>query len=694
MTGLRACVLCTLLLLSTLPLHAQTPDTTAPDTAAPDTTASDTTAPADRVRLPELTIEATRAAETLADAPFSVTVRSRSPTALALTPSASLDDVLRPLPGIWVNDRHHFALGERISVRGVGYRSNFGVRGVQVLYDGIPLTLPDGQAFLDVVDPAVVRRVELVRSPSAVFWGNGSGGVLFLSSSTGAGPPPNRVRVQGGSHGRWQGLVEGGGRLGGWSLHGYASGQRQAGYRDHSQGYRLRAGGTARRSLGPNTQLRLTLAADQQDTENPSSLTRAQFERDPAQARPAFVAVNAGKESSQVQLGATLNHELGGATLSGTAYGLRRALDNPLNYAFIRYTRWSGGTRFTLRRTEGRLQGGLGVDAGLQSDDRIEFDSTSAQGTPAGNTGLEQLETVLSGSAFGYLRFAATERIALTGGLRIDQTRFEADDRLTRDGDQSGSRTFSSVSPTLGVSFDAGPAQLFAQYSTAFETPTAAELSNRPGGGGGFNQQVEPQRTRGFEVGARGVVPDARLQFDVSLYRLEVDDLISAYEDASGREVYDNLAANTHDGIEASLTWQATPGLEVAARYTGTRFVIDAAEDSSRIGNRVPGIPSRRLYLHTEVSHDGWWGRLSGQGVPRYFTNDANTATAPRYVLVNLNVGHEGLPLGGVTVKPFVALQNVLDERYAGSVVVNAFGGRYYEPAPDRSVSAGLNVVW
>jgi outer membrane receptor protein involved in Fe transport len=190
----------------------------------PDTTASDTTAPADRVRLPELTIEATRAAETLADAPFSVAVQSRSPTALALTPSASLDDVLRPLPGIWVNDRHHFALGERISVRGVGYRSNFGVRGVQVLYDGIPLTLPDGQAFLDVVDPAVVRQVELVRSPSAVFWGNGSGGVLFLSSSTDAGPPPNRVRVQGGSHGRWQGLVEGGGRLGGWSLHASAAG--------------------------------------------------------------------------------------------------------------------------------------------------------------------------------------------------------------------------------------------------------------------------------------------------------------------------------------------------------------------------------------------------------------------------------------------------------------------------------------
>ena len=680
MTVLRACVLCTLALLFPLSVWAQTSDSTGMDD--------------ERVRLPEITVEAVRSAETEASAPFSVTVQTRSPKELSLTPSTSLDDVLRPLPGIWVNDRHHFALGERISVRGVGYRSNFGVRGVQVLYDGIPLTLPDGQAFLDVVDPAMVRQVELVRSPASVFWGNGSGGVLFLSSSQGPTPPPNRVRVQGGSYGQWQGLVEGGGTVGAWTMHGYASGQRQDGFRAHSDGHRLRVGGTARRRLSPNTRLRVMMAADQQDTENPSSLTREQFTSDPMQARPAFVAVNAGKQSSQIQLGTTLDHDFGGATVSGTAYGLRRALDNPLNFAYIRYERWSGGTRLTLRRSEGRLQGGFGVDAGIQSDDRTEFSSTTPNGNPGDEIGLDQLETVLNGSAFGYVRFNATDQLALTGGLRMDWLRFEADDQLTRDGDQSGTRTFSSASPNVGLSYDLGSGQLFAQYSTAFETPTAAELSNRPGGGGGFNQQVNPQRTRGFEIGARGALPNAQLQFDVSLYRLEVDDLISAYEDPDGREVYDNLAANTHDGIEASLTWQATPGLEVAARYTGSRFVIEEASDSSLVGNRVPGIPNRRLYLHTEFSHRGWWGRISGQGVPSYYTNDANTAKAPRYALVNLNLGHEGLGTGGLTLKPFVTINNVLDERYAGSVVVNAFGGRYYEPAPGRSYAAGLNVVW
>jgi len=661
-----------------------------------DTTSTDTV----RVQLPEVIVEAARSTITESDAAFALTVRERSPEDVALTPGTSLDELLRPLTGIWTNDRHHFALGERISIRGVGYRSNFGVRGIQVLYDGIPLTLPDGQAFLDVVDPAVTRQVESIRSPASVFWGNGSGGVLFLSSQPPPSAPTVRARVQGGSFGQWQGLLEGSGTTSAWDLHGYISGNRQEGFRDHSQGYRLRGGLNATRSFGSDTQLRLTAAGSAQDTENPSSLTRQQFQNDPSQARSAFVNVNAGKQSEQGQVGAALTHDLGAATLSGTGHYLYRSLENPLSFGTITYDRHSGGGRFTVHRTEGRIEGGVGIDAGIQSDDRLEYDSTSADGQAAGNINLNQLETVVSGSTFGYLRFNATDRLALTGGLRLDRLHFEADDRLTADGDQSGSRTFSAWSPTLGATYDLGVGQLYAQYSTAFETPTAAELSNRPNGSGGFNQQVDPQRTRGFEVGTRGTLTDARLQYDVALFRLEVDELISSYEAPSGRDVYDNLAANTHDGIEASLTWQATQDLEVAARYMGSQFLITDVDtrrsdrSAETIGNRVPGIPSRRVYLHTELAHEGWWARLSGEGVSSYYADNANTAEAPRYVLVDLRLGHRGLQAGSVTFKPFAAVDNVLDERYASSVVVNAFGGRYFEPGPERSFSLGFNVEW
>ncbi|PSQ97283.1 MAG: hypothetical protein BRD55_03085 [Bacteroidetes bacterium SW_9_63_38] len=655
------------------------------DAQVPDTTAIDSTI----VQLPEVTVEAARASETEASAPFAVSVESRSPEAIALTPNTSLDDVLRPLPGLWVNDRHHFALGERISVRGVGYRSNFGVRGIQVLYDGLPLTLPDGQAFLDVVEPAVIRRVELVRSPAATFWGNGSGGVLFLSSPPPPDAPSVRARVQAGSFGERQGLLESTGPVGDWRLHGYASGIRQDGFRDHSEGYRLRAGGTATRSFGSTT-VRITARGDAQDTENPSSLTLPQFRNDPSQARPLFQQFNAAKTSEQGQLGVTVEHAFGDTQLSGTAHYLHRSLDNPLPFGYIAFTRNSGGARVTLRHTAGRLEGGVGADVGTQFDDRIEY-TPSKNGTPGDTTTLNQLETVLSGSTFAYARFNATDRLSLTGGLRVDGLRFEADDQLLRDGDDSGTRTFSAWSPTLGLSYDLDTTLLFAHYSSAFETPTTSELSNRPDRGGGFNRQLGPQRTQGVEVGARGVLPNARLEFDVAVYQQWIDDLITGQREADGYQFFTNLGENTHRGVEARLTWTPTDAVEVQAQYTGTRFRIQVP--ASLEGNRVPGIPAHRGYGHLELGRNGLWGRLSVEAVPSYEVNDANTAAeAPGYSLLSLRLGHRGVSWEGVTVRPFVAVDNLLDQRYAASVTVNG-GGTFYEPGPGRSYSGGLNVA-
>jgi iron complex outermembrane receptor protein len=640
------------------------------------------------VKLPEITVEAARATETAASAPFSVSALRRSTAERTLIPSLSLDDVLRPLPGVWINDRHHLALGERVSVRGMGYRSNFGVRGVQILLDGVPLTLPDGQAFLDVVDPAIVRRAELIRNPAAVFWGNGSGGVLYLSTRPQDWTSTTRVRLQGGAFGVGQGLLESYGSVGAWKVHGYASGFRQDGYRSHSTGYRLRGGLNLQRTFD-RTQLRITAAADHQNTENPSSLTQEQFRADPTQARPAFVEVDAGKQSEQAQIGWSLDHDLGGVTLSATSYYLYRSLENPLSFAYITYDRHSGGGRVTVRRSTGPLQGGVGVDLGVQRDDRVEFAET-IDGEPGDTKSLSQVETVIGGAAFGYLRYQIVPRLALTGGLRLDGLWFSAKDRLTRDGLQSGVRTFSAWSPAIGVSFDLGPALLFAQYSTAFETPTASELSNRPEGGGGFNQQIRPQRSRGLEVGARGALSSANLTFDLALYRLQIENLISSRRLASGYQFYRNLGSNTHSGLEASLTWRPAPPLEIAARYTGNQFTINVPDTLD--GNRVPGIPDHRGYAHVQAERSGFWSRVSMEAVPSFPVNNANTVEAPGYALVNLRVGHRGVPLGSTTIRPFASVDNLLDQRYAGSVVVNAFGGRYFEPAPGRSWTVGVNL--
>ncbi|HEV3052098.1 MAG TPA: TonB-dependent receptor plug domain-containing protein, partial [Longimicrobium sp.] len=115
-------------------------------------------------------------------APFPVSVVREAEIRQA-RPALALTDALVAVPGVQVDNRFNYALGERISVRGQGARAQFGVRGVRVLVDGIPATLPDGQTTLNHVDPAFLGRAEIIRGPASALYGNASGGVIRLTTA-------------------------------------------------------------------------------------------------------------------------------------------------------------------------------------------------------------------------------------------------------------------------------------------------------------------------------------------------------------------------------------------------------------------------------------------------------------------------------------------------------------------------------
>ena len=633
--------------------------------------------------LPEITVDAVRETETTVTAPYALSVEIREPEAISYQPALSLDAVLRTIPGVWVNDRGHFALGERITVRGMGARAAFGVRGVQVLLDGIPLTMPDGQAVLDVVEPAVLRRIEMLRSPASLYWGNGSGGVLFLSSNA---PDESllRGRALAGAYGQRQVLLEGATTFDEHQIHAWASTQSQDGYRDYSYGIRNRGGLIGRFKLDERTDLRAVGAVAFQDTENPSSLTREQMDDDPTMARPDFVETSSGKVSTQAQLGATVEHEASFAAVSATAYGIRRMLENPLPFGFVDVERSAGGLRAGARDEVGPLQWGIGADASIQHDTRKNFDNVD--GERGDDLTLDQTEDVTSGGAFAYGRVEVVPDLHATAGMRYSNVRFELDDRLLENDDQSGSRTFDAWSPMVGLSYRLSGALLYANYGTAFETPTTTELVNRPDMTGGFNPELEPQLSRGVELGARGAL-GTRLFFDAAAFYMDVDGRLISFENELGREFFRDAGSNTHKGVELALEWLPGYGIETQVSYSGSRFVFDDAELE---GNLLPGVPEHRLAAAVELDRGGFWGRIESEAVSEYYVNDANDAVADGYVVFDLSLGHRGVSLGAARAQPLLTIRNVLDAQYSGSVVVNAFGGRYYEPAPGRAVLAGI----
>jgi iron complex outermembrane recepter protein len=437
--------------------------------------ARDTTTAADSVaarRLPTVRVEVTReSSRSPLELPFAVTSVRPDTTRPGLR-HLSLDEQLLLLPGVTVANRSNPSQDPRVSIRGFGSRSAFGVRGVRVLRDGMPLTLPDGQTPLDYMDLESVGRIEVIRGAASALYGNASGGVIDVRTVE---PPAGRFAAQlrgvvqntpgpgGGQYASDGGLSRVDRTFSRWSA---VAGGRAAedrlryqanvahssgtGYRDYAA-QRLTSGFGRAVLRAAGTDVALTaLVLDMPLAENPGALTLAEMRDDPRRADLLSIARRARKEVSQGQVGlSAARRTAGGADLFALAYGGWRGLYNPLTFNVVDVGRTTAGATVRGQAVPVRLFGlthrvSAGVDYQRQDDDRKNFNACNGRtgGTPPagctipatterGAVTLDQRELIQSVGPFvrDELRVAG-DRLLLSVGGRADVIRFRVDDRL------------------------------------------------------------------------------------------------------------------------------------------------------------------------------------------------------------------------------------------------------------------------
>jgi iron complex outermembrane recepter protein len=611
----------------------------------------------------------------------------------------ALDEAFIGIPGVQVDNRYNYALGERISIRGFGARTQFGVRGVRVVVDGVPATFADGQSALEGIDPATLERVEVVRGPASALYGNAAGGVILLRTQ----PPPlvplrQEFRGVAGENGMRRYESRTAGHAGETSYELRVTHLGYDGYREHSAFQTRRLSGQLRRGLGGG-ELRLTGSVLEFDAQNPGSLSRAALHEDRLQAFPNNVAQGTGKDGRQGQLGAVFTAPLGAADIELSSHVQRREIVNPIPAVIIDLDRTSAGTRLLARGSAPFLATGstwaVGTDLDAQWDDRQNHRNTGGE---RGELQLEQTERVLAVGAFAQFMTPILPTLSALGGIRADRFDFRFRNlRLpAQDPEHSGSRPMSAVSPSVGLIWNPTPmAALYGNFSTAFETPTTTELANRPDGAGGFNPELEPQNARSVELGLRGDLHG--LRYDVAAYTTGIDNALIRFQSADGRDFFRNAGSARHRGLEAGAEIQLLPGLSGLASYSYTDAVFReyVVQGQDFAGNRIPGIaPHRVTGRITYRPADGWFVGLDGQRSSSMPVDDANTedADSPAYTLVSLRGGLAPIRVGRGAVAPFIGVTNLLDEEYNTAVTVNAFGRRFYEPGPARALYLGVQL--
>jgi iron complex outermembrane receptor protein len=641
----------------------------------------------------------------------------------AAQPRVNASEALAGVPGLVVQNRQNFAQDLQISSRGFGARSQFGVRGVRLIADGVPATMPDGQGQAATFDLDMAERIEVLRGPLSTLYGNHAGGVIQLFTREPKGPPSVELNVSSGSDGMRKtdlNTVGKDGRLG-WLLD--ASRFETDGYRAHSAATRDQA--YAKLTYDASSTSKLTIVAGglrQDDTQDPLGVTFATFQRDPRAGeidttdpqRPQRTLADrydTRKSIDHNQIGLTWDQHFDGDRLRVTVYGGNRHVVQYQSFskAFQAPATHSGGVvdfdrdfqgidaNWTMTRPlgAGSLRTVVGLEAGKSTDARQGFENyVGDQFGVKGRLRRDEDDDVRNLDPYLQLEWELG-RWVFTGGLRHSRVSFDVDDRFLANGNDSGNVDYSHTTPLLGALYKLTPTlNVYASAARGFETPTLNEVFYS-GSGAGFNYGLGAATSTQLEVGAKALLgEDVRL--NAALFQARTRDEMVVDASSGGRTSYRNASATLRQGLELSLDADLRAGFSARLSASYLRAIYDEAFTGVPEGSRLPGVPETSLYgeLAWKAADGRFGAALETVANGKVYPDDANAATpAPGYGLINARV-QAAQQLDGWRLREYARVNNLFDRSYIGSVIVGDSNRRYYEPAPGRNWVLGLSAQY
>lgn len=663
--------------------------------------------------LPGVVVTATRTGQQPFDLPVSinaVNLQDVRANQASINPSESL----RAVPGVLVRDRQNAAQDAQISIRGFGARTTFGVRGVRLYVDGIPATMPDGQGQVSNFSLGAADRIEVLRGPFSALYGNSSGGVIQLFTADGTDPPEWRAMFGAGRYAGQRIGLGTRGIAGGLDYNLDLSRLTGEGFRRHSRAERDNGNARLRFTLGHGS--RVTLVANSVlllRALDPKGLTKQEYLADPRQAAPSALLYNTRKSVRQHQAGLVVEHDDNhGGQWRALAYYGERAVQQILSIPPVaqRSPLSAGGVvdlangygGVDLRRGwVGQLGGRpfelvVGSNWDRQSQQRRGYENFV--GSTLGVIGAlrrNERNVVWDFDQYAQASWRLSPRWSLSGGLRHSSVHFGVSDYYITAGnpDDSGRRTYAATTPVAGVLFRAtSDWHLYASWGQGFETPAFNELGYRGDGGSGLNLGLQAARSDNLELGSKWRwASDNSAQ--LAWFQADTRNELAVDSSRDGRTTYRNRGSARRRGIEAELQLSLAPRWQAHLAYTllDARFAQPLAGTA---GTRIAGVPRSALDASLRWGGSrGWHAQLQLSAVSAVLANDANTARAPGYGLIDASMGYV-MDTPRMQIAPFVRLDNLLDRRYIGSVIVNESTGRYFEPGPGRAIYVGCRVTF
>lgn len=609
----------------------------------------------------------------------------------------NLSETLGRVPGLVINNRNNFAQDLQISIRGFGARATSGVRGVRLIADGIPATQPDGSGQVSHFSLSSAESIEVLRGPFSSLYGNSSGGVILITSRD---PEPGaQVSVDQafGSYGsRRTGVTASFGTEElAWLID--VSRFRTDGYRDHSRARRDNLNSKLVWRPGSDTKVSwIVNYVDMPEVQDPLGLTASQLASNRRQAGTNAIARNTRKSVEQTQSGVVVEHAFSDQTrMTLSPYvGERRVRQVLASGVVIDLANDYYGGDFQLAHdavVAGRpLALVAGVTVAELEQARLGFPNETALRNRDEDNSASQFDQYIQAEYF------LTDRWSVLGGLRNSSIEIQSQDRFLANGDGSGEKQYDEVTANLGVTYRISPnLNTYVSYGEGFETPTLLEtayLSVNPPSPN-FNALLGAAKSEQLEWGVKAKYGATRV--NAALYSVDTDDEIVVLANNAGATSFQNAGSTRRYGAELLVQQQINEAWGALAAMNWIDAQYRSSTGNIVAGNKIPSIPRKTLFAELSYApRNGYQAAVEYRYVDRLVANDANSAFAPSYSVMNLRASKEWALQGGFSLRAYARLENVFDKEYVGSVIVNQAAGQFFEPASTRNALLGFNLSY
>jgi len=611
-------------------------------------------------------------------------------------PAQTVKDVLGWVPGIFAQSR--YGDDARISIRGSGLSRNYGNRGINMFMDGVPINTADGLVDNFEIDPTAFRYVEVYKGANALRYGaNTLGGAINYVTPTGRDADLFNGRIDAGSFGYRRAQASTGGVNGALDYFITASAQEFDGYRDHSDGDQQRLSSNIGYQFSPDAETRFYVNLNSINQNLPGEVSKSAALKDPKTANTEFTRLNQQRNIDSQRIANKTTLRFGSTTVDFGLFGVHRHVMHPI-YQYLDYQvrDYGGFVRATddsvISGFNNRLVVGANIHNGkIDNDQYINLTGGTKGALAASNIDRSKNISVYAEDSFSFL-----PNVALVAGAQYLHAARDRNDRFLTNGDQSGSRTYDTLSPKVGLLWDVDASwQVFTNISRSAEIPTYdANTFVSPA-----TTDLNAQTATTYEVGTRGTRTD--LMWDISVYQANIKNELQCLTTAPWAPcTVVNADKTIHRGLEAGFgvpllksTFVNGDRILFNAAYTYNDFRFD--NDDTYGNNKLPGVPSH--YLRSEVMYRHPSGFYAGPNIewsPRsYYADNTNDTTVDRYTLFNLRVGYQQLK----GWSGYLEGRNLFDKRYIANVAIAGTANstmEIFNPGTGRAVYAGLQYRW